>query len=110
LPLDFIHDKMSPQREASNTGGDGKWVNPTFFIAITGNNSLLRIRFGEIEMKTEFALAFKQVLNEKNLPEEIIIEALQDAMVSAYRRSVNASSAQKVEAETCLLKKKSLMT
>jgi N utilization substance protein A len=61
--------------------------------------SLLRISFGEIEMKTEFALAFKQVLNEKNLPEEIIIEALQDAMVSAYRRSVNASSAQKVEAE-----------
>jgi N utilization substance protein A len=99
LPLDFIHDKMSSQREASNTGGDGKWVNPTFFIAITGNNSLLRIRFGEIDMKTEFALAFKQVLNEKNLPEEIIVEALQDAMVSAYRRSVNASSAQKVEAE-----------
>jgi N utilization substance protein A len=50
-------------------------------------------------MKTEFALAFKQVINDKNLPEEIIIEALQDAMVSAYRRSVNASSAQKVEAE-----------
>ena len=50
-------------------------------------------------MKTEFALAFKQILNDKNLPEEIIIEALQDAMVSAYRRSVNASSAQKVEAE-----------
>lgn len=50
-------------------------------------------------MKTEFALAFKQVINEKNLPEEIIIEALKDAMVSAYRRSVNASSAQKVDAE-----------
>ena len=50
-------------------------------------------------MKTEFALAFKQVLNDKNLPEEIIVEALKDAMVSAYRRSVNASSAQKVEAE-----------
>ncbi len=50
-------------------------------------------------MKTEFALAFKQVINEKNLPEEIIVEALKDAMVSAYRRSVNASSAQKVEAE-----------
>ena len=54
---------------------------------------------GDIEMKTEFALAFKQVINEKNLPEEIIIEALKDAMVSAYRRSVNASSAQKVESE-----------
>ncbi len=50
-------------------------------------------------MKTEFALAFKQVINEKNLPEEIIVEALKDAMVSAYRRSVNASSAQKVEAD-----------
>jgi N utilization substance protein A len=50
-------------------------------------------------MKTEFALAFKQVISDKNLPEEIIVEALQDAMVSAYRRSVNASSAQKVEAK-----------
>ena len=50
-------------------------------------------------MKTEFALAFKQVINDKNLPQEIIVEALQDAMVSAYRRAVNASSAQKVEAE-----------
>ncbi len=50
-------------------------------------------------MKTEFALAFKQIVNDKNLPEEIIVEALKDAMVSAYRRSVNASSAQKVEAE-----------
>ena len=54
---------------------------------------------GDIEMKTEFALAFKQVINDKNLPEEIIVEALKDAMVSAYRRSVNASSAQKVEAD-----------
>ena len=53
-------------------------------------------------MKTEFALALKQVISDKNLPEEIIIEALKDAMVSAYRRSVNASSAQKVEAEVDL--------
>ncbi|MDZ7843667.1 MAG: transcription termination factor NusA [Anaerolineales bacterium] len=53
-------------------------------------------------MKTEFALAFKQVINEKNLPEEIIIEALNDAMVSAYRRAVNGSSAQIVEAEVDL--------
>ncbi len=53
-------------------------------------------------MKTEFALALKQVISDKNLPEEIIIEALKDAMVSAYRRSVNASSAQKVEADVDL--------
>jgi len=53
-------------------------------------------------MKTEFALALKQVISDKNLPEEIIVDALKDAMVSAYRRSVNASSAQKVEAEVDL--------
>jgi len=107
----FFHDKMVFQREAailaatlseggSNTGGDVKWVNPTFFIASAGkiNHSPSSV-VGEKEMKTEFALAFKQVINDKNLPEEIIIEALQDAMVSAYRRSVNASSAQKVEAD-----------
>jgi len=53
-------------------------------------------------MKNEFALAFKQVISDRNLPEEIILEALKDAMASAYRRSVNASSAQKVEAEVDL--------
>ena len=50
-------------------------------------------------MKNEFELAFKQVITDRNLPEEIILEALKDAMVSAYRRAVKASSAQKVEAE-----------
>lgn len=50
-------------------------------------------------MKNEFALAFKQVISEKGLPEEIVMEALQDAMVSAYRRAVRTSSAQRVEAE-----------
>ncbi len=53
-------------------------------------------------MKNEFALAFKQVISDRNLPQEIILEALKDAMVSAYRRAVNASSAQKVEAEVDL--------
>ncbi|OQY36198.1 MAG: hypothetical protein B6I38_00150 [Anaerolineaceae bacterium 4572_5.1] len=50
-------------------------------------------------MKSEFALAFKQVINAKGLPEEIILEALEDAMASAYRRSVRASSAQRVVAK-----------
>ncbi len=74
--------------------------NPHFFYCHSQAAPPLPVNVvGEIEMKTEFALAFKQIINEKNLPEEIIIEALKDAMVSAYRRSVNASSAQKVEAE-----------
>jgi len=49
-------------------------------------------------MKNEFTLAFNEVLEEKQLPKEIILKALESAMVSAYRRSVNASNAQHVEA------------
>jgi N utilization substance protein A len=50
-------------------------------------------------MKNEFTLAFNEVLEEKGLPKEIILKALESAMVSAYRRAVNASSAQHVEAK-----------
>jgi N utilization substance protein A len=50
-------------------------------------------------MKNEFTLAFNEVLEEKQLPKEIIMEALEAAMVSAYRRAVNASNAQHVEAK-----------
>ena len=50
-------------------------------------------------MKNEFSLAFNEVLEEKQLPKEIILGALESAMVSAYRRAVNASSAQHVEAK-----------
>jgi N utilization substance protein A len=49
-------------------------------------------------MKNEFALAFNEVLEEKQLPKDIILKALESAMVSAYRRAVNASNAQQVEA------------
>ncbi len=49
-------------------------------------------------MKNEFTLAFNEVLEDKGLPKEIILEALQSAMVSAYQRSVNASKEQKIEA------------
>jgi len=50
-------------------------------------------------MKNEFMLAFNEVLEEKGLPKEVILEALEAAMVSAYRRAVNASTAQLVEAK-----------
>lgn len=48
--------------------------------------------------KNEFALAFNEVLEEKQLPREIIVGAIESAMVSAYRRAVNASAAQHVAA------------
>jgi len=50
-------------------------------------------------MKSEFVLAFNEVLEEKGLPKEVVLEALEAAMVSAYRRAVMASNAQHVEAK-----------
>ena len=49
-------------------------------------------------MKNEFVLAFNEVLEEKGLPREIVIDALQAALASAYRRHENASNAQRVDA------------
>ena len=50
-------------------------------------------------MKNEFTLAFNEVIEEKQLRREIILKALESAMVSAYRRAVNASNAQHVESK-----------
>jgi len=50
-------------------------------------------------MKNEFELAFNEVVEQKRLPKDVILEALNAAMVSAYRRSKNASNAQHIEAE-----------
>ena len=49
-------------------------------------------------MKSEFLLAFNQICSERNLPEEVVLEALNTALVSAYRRDINASSAQNITA------------
>ena len=49
-------------------------------------------------MKNDFFLAFSELLEDKQLPKEIVVEALEAAMVSAYRKTVNASSAQQVNA------------
>jgi transcription termination/antitermination protein NusA len=50
-------------------------------------------------IKNEFSLAFNEVLEEKQLPKEIILGAIESAMASAYRRAVNASTAQQVDAK-----------
>ena len=49
-------------------------------------------------MKSEFLLAFNQICSERNLPKEVVLEALNNALVSAYRRDVNASNAQNITA------------
>ena len=50
-------------------------------------------------MKSEFALAFNEVVEDRQLSKDVILEALESALVSAYRRAVNASNAQLVEAK-----------
>jgi len=50
-------------------------------------------------MKNEFALAFNEVIEEKQLPREVILQALEAAMVHAYKKAVNAPNAQIIEAK-----------
>lgn len=49
-------------------------------------------------MKNEFKLAFNEIAETRALPIETVIEALQNALISAYRKDTNASQAQQVEA------------
>jgi len=53
-------------------------------------------------MKSEFALAFNEVLEDKQLPREVILSALESAMVAAYRKSVGASAAQNIKVDVDL--------
>ena len=77
-----------------------KWATPTFLLVIrqiTEQGSSMKMT--PKTPKNEFALAFNEVLEDKQLPKEIILAAIESAMVSAYRRAVNASTAQQVEAK-----------
>ena len=38
-------------------------------------------------MKSEFVIAINQICSERNLPQEVIFEAIESALVSAYRRN-----------------------
>lgn len=50
-------------------------------------------------MKSDFALAFNEILEARALPKEIVLEAIQQALVSAYRRDASVSSnQQRIEA------------
>lgn len=47
-------------------------------------------------MKSDFTLAFNEIQEDKGLPRDVIMGAINSAMVSAYRKSVGASAAQDV--------------
>jgi N utilization substance protein A len=60
-----------------------KWGGPTFLLC-----SLWQ-RFG-LRMKNEFLIAITQICAEKNLPREVVLEAVQAALASAYKRTFGA--------------------
>ena len=49
-------------------------------------------------MRSEFELAFNEITDMRSLPRDVVIEALQTALVSAYRRDTGASLGQNIEA------------
>ncbi len=49
-------------------------------------------------MKSDFTLAFNEIVETRALPREVVLEALSQALVSAFRRDSNVSSNQRVEA------------
>ncbi len=50
-------------------------------------------------MRSEFEVAFNEITELRDLPQDVVLEALQSALVLAYRRDSGASEAQLVEAD-----------
>lgn len=50
-------------------------------------------------MSNELQLAFNEIAQVRTLPSDIVLDALQSALVSAYRKDTGASAAQAIEAE-----------
>ncbi len=50
-------------------------------------------------MSNELQIAFNEIAQTRALPSDIVLDALQSALVSAYRKDTGASAAQAIEAE-----------
>jgi N utilization substance protein A len=50
-------------------------------------------------MKSDFTLAFNEIVETRALPREVVLEALAQALVSAYKRDANIGNNQRVEAK-----------
>jgi len=50
-------------------------------------------------MKSDFLLAFNQICTDRGLPSEVVLDALQMALVSAYRRNLSGNANQNVTAQ-----------
>ena len=50
-------------------------------------------------MKSDFTLAFNEIVETRALSREVVLEALAQALVSAYKRDANIGNNQRVEAK-----------
>jgi len=50
-------------------------------------------------MKSEFLLAFNEICSDRGLPREVVLEAIETALVSAYRRNVDSKAPGNVMAK-----------
>jgi N utilization substance protein A len=50
-------------------------------------------------MKSEFLLAFNEICESRNLAKDVVLEAIETALVSAFRRNVGVSNAQHIVAK-----------
>jgi len=50
-------------------------------------------------MKSEFLLAFNEICSDRGLPRAVVIDAVEKALVSAYRRDIDANTVENVAAE-----------
>ena len=44
-----------------------------------------------MKIDTDFMLALDELENEKGIPKEVVLEALESALISAYKRNFGAS-------------------
>lgn len=49
-------------------------------------------------MKNDFTLAFNEIMEERALSREVVLEAIEQALVSAYKRDTNITTRQRIEA------------
>ena len=50
-------------------------------------------------MRSEFILAFNEICEERGLAKDVVFEALETALASAYRRNINVSNTQEIRVE-----------
>ena len=49
-------------------------------------------------MKSEFLLAFNEICESRSLSKDVVLETIETALVSAFRRNVGVSNAQQIVA------------